>query len=760
MAGWLSVAGVLPTQAQTLSKMNLGGYLGVNVSSAPDTYNAGFSMYAAMLGRAQYAGYNNDFSASMHAHTWMEAQSPTVRPYSTIEGGPGAGGAYGNTWNHNGFGMGVVGPNFGGVANGPTGGWGNGGAYAVAQISPHLLFPPRADMFRGGTCGEFAGYGYLALPLLPGKATTDGANVPTGDHWWTLFFNTRNFSGPVAAVVPYFFSQFSKTNPEWGGQLLDSQWAAPNKQYSSESHTVPGRQYDGPEGSYVRVQPMFTVLNNGANGTITMNSPTVYDQTALWNAAKEWFTNNGPAPVGPFNAQGAFAKNITGGSLGWGVWHSPLSKDAPMALAMGSFLTPQAVDTKTLGFQWGTNEVVFTQFANGKPATKMPEYYHLRDNVWTPVPQADLPPNVAAKLAREELVSSPPVTRDPGVWNRPNDPYWTSPGPAAGPFQARIDNGMLITYYWYRFKDQPALQNAGLTQAERDQIQVVAEKMHSAWPNGGTYLPPLTRGTLADVDPALLVTPPAGMEIGYVPIATRQEWGGLVTFRWNQATSGSLSTAVRWASGSAPADGGHSYYKLNFAPSGTYTATNDLSSGYGYGGYAVNQLNFAGAVTLTGNPITLTTDYVSLPQINQNSGSAVVINAPLNLDVTTVLGGTGSGLVDISSVISGPWQGLTINSPATWRLSGNNTYSGATTVQAGTLSCSQAASLGSGALSISNGVTVNLNYSGTRIISSLTLGGVNKPAGVYGSSNSPATHQDAHFSGTGTVTVPSSKAKQ
>jgi hypothetical protein len=29
-------------------------------------------------------------------------------------------------------------------------------------------------------------------------------------------------------------------------------------------------------------------------------------------------------------------------------------------------------------------------------------------------------------------------------------------------------------------------------------------------------------GTLADLDPALLVTPPPGLEIGYVPIVTRQ----------------------------------------------------------------------------------------------------------------------------------------------------------------------------------------------------------------------------------------------
>ncbi|WP_262885327.1 hypothetical protein [Cyclobacterium xiamenense] len=36
------------------------------------------------------------------------------------------------------------------------------------------------------------------------------------------------------------------------------------------------------------------------------------------------------------------------------------------------------------------------------------------------------------------------------------------------------------------------------------------------------YLPPPLIGKLADVDPALIVTPPVGMEAGYVPIVTRQ----------------------------------------------------------------------------------------------------------------------------------------------------------------------------------------------------------------------------------------------
>jgi len=74
-------------------------------------------------------------------------------------------------------------------------------------------------------------------------------------------------------------------------------------------------------------------------------------------------------------------------------------------------------------------------------------------------------------------------------------------------------------------------------------------------------------------------------------------------------------------------------------------------------------------------------------------------------------------------------------------------------VQTGTLASTTAVSLGGGAMSISNGAMVNLNYTGTRSVFSLTLGGTNKLAGVYGSSNSPATYQDAHFAGTGTVTV-------
>jgi hypothetical protein len=51
---------------------------------------------------------------------------------------------------------------------------------------------------------------------------------------------------------------------------------------------------------------------------------------------------------------------------------------------------------------------------------------------------------------------------------------------------------------------------------------VFSEECHKNWTKEREYLPPPQVGKLADLDPAVLVTPPKGLEIGYVPIVTRQ----------------------------------------------------------------------------------------------------------------------------------------------------------------------------------------------------------------------------------------------
>lgn len=125
-------------------------------------------------------------------------------------------------------------------------------------------------------------------------------------------------------------------------------------------------------------------------------------------------------------------------------------------------------------------------------------------------------------------------------------------------------------------------------------------------------------------------------------------------------------------------------------------------------------------------------------------------NAP-NLDITAWYTGH-----PISGDISGP-GGFTMNSVAGGRviLSGTNSYAGPTTVASGTLQVDDADSLGSGALSINTGgAKLDLNFSGTKSISSLTLGGVEQViAGTYGSPTSDANFRSNYFSGDGIVST-------
>ena len=95
--------------------------------------------------------------------------------------------------------------------------------------------------------------------------------------------------------------------------------------------------------------------------------------------------------------------------------------------------------------------------------------------------------------------------------------------PKAGPFRAQLGDDSVVTYYWYRFADQPALLNADMTDAQREAMQARVEKLHRHWTKDREYLAPPASGRLAGLDPALVVTPPPGLEIGYVPIATRHE---------------------------------------------------------------------------------------------------------------------------------------------------------------------------------------------------------------------------------------------
>lgn len=184
---------------------------------------------------------------------------------------------------------------------------------------------------------------------------------------------------------------------------------------------------------------------------------------------------------------------------------------------------------------------------------------------------------------------------------------------------------------------------------------------------------------------------------------------------------------------------------VSFTVAGTGAATPFLGTGpLTVNGPAILQCNR----TSLSNSVTLNN-----ATITGGNSFASVFAGPVTLSgINTWALGTSGGF-SITGNVSGP-GGITTTGTTQWTMTGTNTFTGPTTIQAGTLRYSAAASVGPSAIIIASGGKANLNYTGTRTIPSLTLAGIPQPAGTYGSTASPATNKnDIFFSGTGTLTI-------
>jgi trimeric autotransporter adhesin len=152
-----------------------------------------------------------------------------------------------------------------------------------------------------------------------------------------------------------------------------------------------------------------------------------------------------------------------------------------------------------------------------------------------------------------------------------------------------------------------------------------------------------------------------------------------------------------------------------------------------------------------------------------NYAGAITDNATFNY--------SSSAAQTLSGIISGTGA-LVQNGPGTLTLSALNTYSGPTTVAAGTLDISATGSITASPVTVaslatlqldsntalgptvnlllnSGSLAINLNYIGTDQIQSLSFdgGATIAPAGIYGGIGSGATFQDPRFTGPGLLVV-------
>ena len=161
------------------------------------------------------------------------------------------------------------------------------------------------------------------------------------------------------------------------------------------------------------------------------------------------------------------------------------------------------------GLQWFRSDI--------SPRGSFPQYYKQVGDQRVAVPAAKVP--TETRLKTRQFVEA----RMGAAYTSPITGAWSRPGPRDGAFQARLVDGSVVTYAWYRFVDQPSFQQYRWDASRKAALQAFVEKIHAHWPIDRDYMPPPSRGTLVTLDPALLVTPPKGLELGYVPIVTHQE---------------------------------------------------------------------------------------------------------------------------------------------------------------------------------------------------------------------------------------------
>ncbi len=518
-----------PRQTPQLESNGLWGYINMSVTPPPEGYGYGVSLYSAAWPLLEHPIAN--FQIGL-ASTWILPDNRSVTTplvpkgtlardsmpergpsywtvFQTIEGGLGF-------WASNKFLAPTAKFRMNGTPDGynhelSTPGWEFGGKplpgdqMGIAQLSSHVLIPPDGVTLAKGTCGELFGYAWMALPLVPSQTKP----VATGNQCWTSFFNLKNFRGPVAFYLPVAWSRMSRNFPPAVGRGLDARPGIADSG-AIEINTVPQLTSPAVDGqSYARV-PQLQFPADSSGKTVLMHNVTVYSKAALWDQVANWQAG-GETPSSEFRSAGAYLPEIQANPLqvrqGTKRW----------VRGIEDWVATARLDPHTFGLQW--KPAALTEWNGELWKGSFPAYFRHQGEAVEVVPRDRVPESTG-------LISAdfPAPTRTDS-YKVPDDlaPVWHKPGPKAGPFKAKLADGSTVTYYWYRFIDQPALQNAGLSVAEKTNLQALVETIHRSWTPDKTYMAPPSRGSLASIDPALLVKPPKGLEVGYVPISTRQD---------------------------------------------------------------------------------------------------------------------------------------------------------------------------------------------------------------------------------------------
>lgn len=368
---------------------------------------------------------------------------------------------------------------------------------SIAQLSNRLLIPPDGLPFQGHPNGEFLGYAWMALPFT--DPTT--GDPPTGDQSWTCFLTAANFKGPIAYYIPETWSKIGKLYkyPFIYGRGLDARPGVMDGG-AMEINTVPRLDSRDASGTRYTKIPRLQFPVDGSGRAYLVQDVTLYSKPALYEAFKAW-RDGGEACSGVFDKKGAWNPKLT--------THPTRYTQAGQGITgVENVFNTRVFDGNVWGLQWSTTDIC--------PRGEFPQFFKQVGQKRIAVAATSVPPETGLLKPEFEQASVG------GTYTSPETGAWATPGPKAGPYTVQLADGSIVTYSWYRFVDQPSFQQYHWSEEKKTKLQALVEKLHASWPIDRDYVAPPTRGKLVSLDPALLVTPPKGLDVGYVPIMTKQ----------------------------------------------------------------------------------------------------------------------------------------------------------------------------------------------------------------------------------------------
>jgi hypothetical protein len=507
--------------------VGFSGYLSLSVNPPSTEYGYGFSFYSTawpllaqpiqgfQVGLPSTWLYPNNWSfnqplcpSSTVAYSWSgRAENEYRDVFQTIEGGMG-------NWAGNQFPTSNPKYSINGTPNCynnqiASPGWDfftdttslPSGKTGIVQFSNRMIIPPDGITLGLTSNDGLLGISWMALNLTSSKTQS---SVPVGNQSWTLFLNSANFSGPVAFWVPDTWTWLSQTDSTDQGRGLDALPGYLNS-FAMEFNTVPYFQAtDSGGNTYLKVPPFqFPVSSDGY--THLVQDVTYYSTSAFLTPVSNALASSTGYPTS-FDLTGAMSPTCTPDTLSFSA-SSTLNAGSSASYDFSSVAQTVSFSGCSYGISWTNPETGYASF---------PQYFELPagSSTYSPVSSSQVPVSLVQQTFTPNPASQNSYTSIGSTWS--------TPGPASSPIEVTLADGSKVTYAWYRFIDQPALQGLGWTSGELNALQSVVTALHGAWNSNLSFQPPPSTGSLVSLDTSLLVTPPSGMEAGYVPIVTQQ----------------------------------------------------------------------------------------------------------------------------------------------------------------------------------------------------------------------------------------------